>query len=140
MRQWLAAALALLVAATFPLVGRVSLLGAAAVVALAWLARRRRRGTAAVALAGTAIGVLSAAQALARNDPSEPRWFLGVAALLLALVAGANRGKATTVTAALLGAVAINLLDINTFYLAAVPCWFVAAFTASSQPGSTLAP
>jgi hypothetical protein len=64
---------------------------------------------------------------------------LGYAALALSVVAGAGgllavrrpaAGAAVMVATGLLGAVAINLFYINTYYVLAVPLWLVAAAAA----------
>lgn len=91
------------------------------------------------ALLGSAIGVLSAIQALLAvgGAPTySARLWAGWAALILAALTGAGGlvalrrpglASGLIAVAGLLGAVAINLFYINTFYVLAVPFWLVAA-------------
>jgi peptidoglycan/LPS O-acetylase OafA/YrhL len=111
-------------------------------LAAVFLTRRQRliaRLAAGCALAGTLIGSGSAVQAFLAvgADPAySGRRPMGALALLFALLAGAG-GLATRwpawlrvivmVGSALLGVVAINLFDINTFYVLAVPFWLLSA-------------
>lgn len=138
MRQWVPpVGIALLLLAAEPLVGwlPVALAFAVLVVALA-LSGHAPRPRVVLAVIGGMIGALSAVEALARHDWSEPRWMLGVVALVCAVIASAGAvaeasrralARLTIVGAAVIGAVAINLLDINTFYVLAATAWVIAA-------------
>ena len=96
-----------------------------------------------LALLGGVIGIGSAATALlavAAEPAYAPRAGFGWLALVLAALAacgGLMAGRwpvasaAITVMAGLAGAVAINLFWINSFYLAAVPCWLASGVLAT---------
>ncbi len=101
-----------------------------------------------LAIAAGLIGAASALQALARQDPSGERAWLGVVALVCALAASVSLvwidarrrlARAAALGAALLGSVAITLFDINTFYVLAVPLWLIGVAVPSQdlhrQPG-----
>jgi hypothetical protein len=139
------------VAASAPLVGNwaIGFSGLLLLVAVAalviggpwWMRLARLMGV----LGGT-IGVYSAtAELLAVGDtwPYETRVGFGVAALVLAVVAGASgvlvsgRPRACAAVMAfsgLLGAVAVNLFYINTAYVLAVPFWLLGATLALVAP------
>ena len=153
--RWLAIlALALLPLAATPLVGLWAagvsglilavLAGALLVGFTGWRPGHRWWGVLVPGLAalGGFIGVGSAVYAVvAVGDvmPYAERVGAGYAALALAALAGAGgllavrrpaAGAAVIVVAGLLGAVAINLFSINTYYVLAVPLWLVAAIAA----------
>jgi hypothetical protein len=148
-RTLIALALMLLPIAAVPLIGTGAIL-LAVVLPLAFLAlggfpgrRWPPRIAAALALAGAGIGVSSATAAFLAvgGDPAyQSRLAFGSAALILAALAGAAGLLAATrpslsalgiLLGGFLGAVAINLYYINTFYLLAVPLWVLAAALAA---------
>ena len=126
--------LALVVLATLPLVGWIALVAAGAVFVGGIAAARWSAAGVVLALGGGLIASASALQAVLRHDPGEPRWWLGVAALGLALLASSAlllHRRLLAVAAGVLGVVAINFFDINTFYVVALPLWFAAVLAPS---------
>jgi len=147
---WLAGGAAAVLIVAAPLLGRWTLVGAALVLALAvWGARRSGRWAALVpllGLSGGAIGAVSASGALLRHGAAPEyaaRAGIGWLALLLGLVAVAGGallvarprlGALLLCLGSVLGFVAINLYDINTFYVLAPLVCVAAAILARSSP------
>jgi hypothetical protein len=135
-----------------PLLGLQGVVGAALALALAvWGARHSGRWLAlapVLGLGGGVVGVASAIGALlARGDEPlyaarAPFGWLALALALVAVVGGGvvvarpRLGAALLCLGSLLGFLAINLYDINTFYLfAPLACW-AAAILALSLPAT----
>lgn len=146
--------LVLLAVAAAPLLGWWTLGVAVVLLALASATYGRARvwtGTAPV-LGGAVAGVSALVALLHRaGDPAYGgRAVFGWAALALALVAAAGGGLAPTrpglaaaplLLGSLLGFVAINLFDIDTFYFVAMPlCWLAAALALTRPAPAADAP
>ena len=109
MRQWAwPIVLALVVLATLPLVGWIALVAAGAVFVGGIAAARWSAAGVVLALGGAALGLA----------------LLASSALLL-------HRRRLAVAAGVLGVVAINFSDINTFYVVALPLWFAAVLAPS---------
>jgi hypothetical protein len=151
-RDVLVAALVLLPGGFAPWLG-IWTLGVSALLLVVVVARRATRSGSGwwtalgggAALFGGAVAVSSAAQAISQVGsvaPYDSRVGFGWLALILGVIAAAagaipSRSRAAAILimllAGLVGALAINLFFINTWYLAALPLWILSAVLSTTS-------